>query len=128
MPCYRLPHTYDLNLLRIEAIHIQHWPNKIAFNPAKMNKVNLFETEHFFCDLYCLLSGQSQSVHSHDKNDKTYTVLQGELVVTLGTEEATLGPGDSVLAKAGVPHGIRNDSNEDGVSLVFMSAHPNFNK
>ena len=35
------------------------------FSADKMQKLNLFETEQMFCDVYCLRSGQSQHAHTH---------------------------------------------------------------
>ncbi|MEK7829641.1 MAG: cupin domain-containing protein, partial [Acidobacteriota bacterium] len=32
------------------------------FSPDKMQKINLFETRNFFCDVYCLEPGQEQKV------------------------------------------------------------------
>ncbi|MFT5475087.1 MAG: hypothetical protein ACI8Y8_000416, partial [Planctomycetota bacterium] len=31
------------------------------FRPEKMQKVNLFETDQMFCDIYCLEPGQAQA-------------------------------------------------------------------
>jgi quercetin dioxygenase-like cupin family protein len=98
--------------------------NEVRFDPSRMAKVNLFETERFFCDLYCLRPGQSQRIHSHDGNDKIYQVLSGEARVTVGSETTSAGPGDIVLAPSGSPHGIANESQDDLVCLVFMAPHP----
>jgi len=46
------------------------------FSLQKMIKVNLFDTEHFFCDLYCLKIGQSQKPHTHQGADKIYYILK----------------------------------------------------
>ncbi len=94
------------------------------FDPAKMAKVNIFETPRFFCDLYCLLPGQSQKVHSHAHNDKLYYVLRGEARVTVGDSSQTLHEGEIVLAAAGEPHGVSNESQKETVCLVFMAPHP----
>jgi quercetin dioxygenase-like cupin family protein len=84
----------------------------------------LFETQRFFCDLYCLKPGQEQKVHSHAANDKIYYVLSGEVVAIVGAESRTLKPGEMTLAPAPEPHGIRNESKSDAVCLVFMAPHP----
>ena len=97
---------------------------EIAFRDDKLAKINLFETRHFFCDLYCLRPGQQQKVHSHGGNDKIYCVVEGEARVTIGSEESTLEKGQLVLATAGEPHGIVNDGDEELVCLVFMAPHP----
>jgi len=35
------------------------------FDAAKLQKINLFETERFFLDVYCLEPGQAQTAHAH---------------------------------------------------------------
>lgn len=40
----------------------------IAFSEEKMRKNSLFETEHLYCDLYCLLPGQFQKIHAQVKS------------------------------------------------------------
>ena len=97
---------------------------QVAFGDDKMNKVNLFETPRFFCDLYCLRPGQEQKVHSHDGNDKIYYMLEGRTEVTIGDESGPLEPGEMVLAPSLVDHGIRNVSEDQAVCLVFMAPHP----
>ena len=94
------------------------------FSADKMAKVNLFETDRFFCDVYCLGPGQEQRVHRHAGNDKVYVQLQGVSHVTLGDEIHELGNGCVAWAPAGEDHGIRNDSDENVVVLVFMAPHP----
>ena len=59
----------------------------IEFNFEKMKKVGLFDTDNFFCYIYCLEPGQFQKVHSHEGSDKVYMVLQGKGKVTVGSEE-----------------------------------------
>ena len=45
------------------------------FSPDKFQKVNLFDTERMFCDIYCFEPGQEQAPHKHADNDKIYYVL-----------------------------------------------------
>jgi mannose-6-phosphate isomerase-like protein (cupin superfamily) len=94
------------------------------FDPAKMQKVNLFETPRFFCDVYCLEPGQAQKPHRHDGADKVYAVLEGEVLVRVGGESATLSPGAAALAPAGVDHGIENPGKARAAVLVFMAPRP----
>jgi hypothetical protein len=42
------------------------------FAAEKMKKNGLFETERFFCDLYCFEPGQSQPAHRTKGSDKIY--------------------------------------------------------
>jgi quercetin dioxygenase-like cupin family protein len=94
------------------------------WDAAKLQKVNVFETTRFFFDVYCLLPGQSQKPHRHDDADKVYAVLEGEVVVQVGTETATLGPGQAALAPAALDHGLSNASAAPAAVLVFMAPRP----
>jgi quercetin dioxygenase-like cupin family protein len=98
---------------------------QIAFRADKLNKVNLFEVPQFFMDVYCLEPGQEQKPHTHGDAAKVYYVLEGEGVFLVDGEERTLGPGNAVLAPAGDPHGVRNDSAERLTLLVLMAPNPN---
>jgi quercetin dioxygenase-like cupin family protein len=95
------------------------------FKPEKMQKVGIFETDRFFCDVYCLEPGQSQPLHSHPTSDKMYCVVQGEGRFHVGGEEQVLRPGEMVVASPTVEHGVFNDSQDRLVVLVFMSPNPN---
>ncbi|MBT4260571.1 MAG: cupin domain-containing protein [Nitrospina sp.] len=96
----------------------------IEFNPEKMKKVSLFDTDHFFCDIYCLEPGQSQKVHSHDGSDKVYYVMEGKGKVTVGSEEKVLTQNEITMAPSGQDHGVLNHSNDKLVLLVFMAPKP----
>ena len=94
------------------------------FEAGKMQKINLFETERFFCDVYCLEPGQSQKAHAHAGSDKVYAVLEGAVVAQVGGEEQELRSGDAVLAPSGSEHGIVNRSATRAAVLVFMAPRP----
>ena len=94
------------------------------FEAAKMQKINLFETERFFCDVYCLEPGQAQKAHAHAGSDKVYAVLEGAVVAQVAGEERELRSGDAVLAEAGSEHGIVNRSGARAAVLVFMAPRP----
>ena len=94
------------------------------FEAAKMQKLNLFESERFFLDVYCLEPGQSQKAHAHAGSDKVYAVLEGSVHARVGNEEQRLESGDAVLAPAGSEHGIENRSQARAAVLVFMAPRP----
>ena len=96
----------------------------IEFSSEKMKKIGLFDTDNFFCDIYCLESGQFQKVHSHEGSDKVYMVLEGKGKITVGSEEKELSANDITLAPSGEDHGVVNDSEGKLVLLVFMSPKP----
>jgi quercetin dioxygenase-like cupin family protein len=94
------------------------------FDAAKLQKLNLFETERFFLDVYCLLPGQAQKQHAHPKNDKIYAVLEGSVLAQIAGEEQELKQGEVVLVPAGDEHGIVNRSGARAAVLVFMAPRP----
>jgi mannose-6-phosphate isomerase-like protein (cupin superfamily) len=94
------------------------------FAAQKMQKVNLFETDRMFCDIYCFEPGQVQAPHGHADSDKVYFVLSGRGRFQVGNEEHRLGPNQATIAPAGAEHGVVNDSAERLVVLVFMAPHP----
>ena len=96
----------------------------VEFNPEKLKKISLFDTDNFFCDVYCLEPGQSQKVHSHGDSDKVYYILKGSGKVTVGSEEKELGPDEITLAPAGEDHGVMNHTQDKLVMLVFMAPKP----
>ena len=89
-----------------------------------MQKISLFDSAKYFCDLYCLKPGQDQRIHSHAESDKIYFVLQGKGSFCIAGEEKDLGRGEMVMARPGQEHGVRNSSAEDLVVLVFMTPRP----
>ena len=94
------------------------------FSDDKMQKVPLFDSAAYFCDLYCLKPGQDQRIHSHKESDKIYFVLRGQGLFHIAGEEKELGPAQTVIARPGQDHGVRNAGTEDLVLLVFMSPRP----
>ena len=94
------------------------------FGPEKMKKISLFDTDNFFCDIYCLEPGQFQKVHSHEGSDKVYFVLQGQGKFTVGSEEKELSENQITIAPSGEDHGVVNDSDGKLVILVFMAPKP----
>jgi mannose-6-phosphate isomerase-like protein (cupin superfamily) len=98
--------------------------DNIHFSEERMKKNALFDSPNLFYDAYCLLPGQSQKVHAHEGSDKVYFVVRGTGRFTVGQEEAHLTEGHAVIARAGEPHGVRNDSGDELVLLVTMAPRP----
>jgi mannose-6-phosphate isomerase-like protein (cupin superfamily) len=97
----------------------------VRFSDEKMAKVNLFETDRMFCDVYGLEPGQEQKPHAHTGADKVYVVLEGTGMFRIGDEERRLGPERAVLAPSGIEHGVRNTGAVRLMLLVFMAPNPN---
>ena len=98
--------------------------DSVAFSEEKMKKNAVFDSPHLFYDTYCLLPGQFQKVHAHEDSDKVYYVLRGTGRFAVGDKEQDLGKGDAVIARAGDPHGVRNETQEELVLLVTMAPLP----
>ena len=103
----------------------KHIGEAARFSGVKMAKVNLFETERMFADVYGFEPGQTQKVHTHQGADKVYVVLEGSGTFQIGSEERELGPNTAVLAPSGVEHGVKNTGNARLILLVFMAPNPN---
>ena len=95
-----------------------------SFSTDKLQKVPVFTSERFLCDQYCVGPGQAQRVHTHEGEDKIYVVLEGEALFEVDGEQELLAEGSAVIARAGVPHGVRNESNTELVLLVMMAPKP----
>ena len=94
---------------------------RVQFLDGKLNKVALAESERMLLDVYCLRPGQAQRIHAHDNIDKVYVVLTGQPTLLLGEQARVLTVHQAAYAKAGVPHGVRNDSQEDATLVVFQA-------
>jgi quercetin dioxygenase-like cupin family protein len=97
----------------------------VRFAADKLQKVNLFETPHMFCDVYCLEPGQAQKPHAHAGATKFYFVVEGRARFTLGDQTRELGPGGLAWSAPGESHGVENASGERAVLLVAMGPNPN---
>jgi quercetin dioxygenase-like cupin family protein len=104
--------------------HFKTLSDAIQFSKEKMKKNGIFETDRFFCDLYCFEPGQEQSPHTHDRQDKVYYVVEGRGMFKVGEEEKELGAGEIALAPAGMNHGVANRSQQRLITLVFVTPKP----
>lgn len=99
-------------------------PGAVSFSEEKMQKVPLFGSDHYFCDLYCLRPGQEQRIHRHAESDKIYYVVEGKGLFHVAGEEQSLEAGQIVIARPEEDHGVRNETGENLVLLVFMTPRP----
>ncbi|MBM4259494.1 MAG: cupin domain-containing protein [Deltaproteobacteria bacterium] len=96
----------------------------VTFAADKMKKVNIFDTERMFCDVYCFQPNQVQTGHAHHGSDKVYYVLHGTAEIRIGQETRLLGPGHAALAPSGIEHAVRNPGADRSTVLVFMAPKP----
>jgi mannose-6-phosphate isomerase-like protein (cupin superfamily) len=100
-------------------------PERFAtFNPEKMGKATLFESERILVGLNTFLPGQEHGLHAHEGIDKVYHVLEGRGRFLLVGRELPMQAGEMLVAPSGVPHGIRNDGGEKLVVLAILAPGP----
>ena len=90
-------------------------------NPDRLYKSTLFESQRLLLGLNCLEPGQADRVHTHAEQDKFYFVLEGEGEFTIGEEAVSAGQGMTVLAPAGVTHGVANKGDTRLVILMGLT-------
>ena len=98
-----------------------HLPDRATFNTDKMSKVDCFRSERLLVGLNCFEPGQSQAVHTHAAADKFYVVVSGKANFVVGERTVSAGPGDLILAPAGVPHGVER---ADTRTVVLVAIAP----
>lgn len=95
-----------------------------VFNPEKMGKATLFESERILVGLNSFEPGQEHKLHAHNGMDKVYQVLSGSGVFLLEDSEIAMSAGVMLVAPDGVPHGIRNTGSEPLVVLAILAPGP----
>ncbi len=103
--------------------HFLHLPARAAFTADRLTKVDCFRSDRLLVGLNCFEPGQTQPVHAHAGADKFYLVISGKASVAVGDAVRDAGPGDLVLAPAGVPHGVVR-AHERTVVLVAIAPAP----
>jgi quercetin dioxygenase-like cupin family protein len=92
----------------------------IVFDPRRLAKHRVFETDRTLTDLYCLDPGQEQLLHVHEDSDKVLVVLAGRVLVRVDDDTAEAAPYAAVLAPAGAKHALKNLGPDPAVLLVFV--------
>lgn len=95
-----------------------------SFEPAKMGKATLFQSERILVGLNAFEPGQEHALHAHQGMDKVYYVLEGSGLFLLETDELAMERGVMLVAPEGVPHGIRNTGSERLVVLAILAPAP----
>ena len=73
---------------------------------------------------YVCCQGQSQPLHDHPDQDKFYLVLSGTGLFTVGDATKICGELELILAPAGIPHGVRNESDAMLTFLTVIAPFP----
>ncbi len=67
-----------------------------------------------------VLPGMTVTTHIHPDTEEAMIIAEGNLEAILGDEVVTVGPGDTVLAPAGVKHGFVNRSQKSATLLAIF--------
>ena len=94
------------------------------FQPDKMGKATLFESERLLVGLNSFEPGQEHALHAHAGMDKVYQVVAGEGEFLLEGREVAMSSGVVLVAPEGVPHGIRNTGDQRLVVLAILAPGP----
>ena len=95
-----------------------------VFNPEKMGKSTIFESDRLLVGLNSFMPGQEHGLHAHEGMDKVYHVLSGSGRFLLEDREIAMKSGMMLVAPSGIPHGIRNDGDENLVVLAILAPGP----
>lgn len=98
--------------------------NLAQYNPDKMGKTTLFQSERMLVGLNCFEPGQEHKLHAHEGMDKMYQVLEGSGLFLLKQEELPMEAGNMLIAPSGVPHGIRNTGKKNLLVLAVLAPSP----
>src|SRR6266511_2419725 len=93
----------------------------IAFDPRRMAKHRVFETDRTITDLYCLDQDQEQLLLVHEASDKVLVAMAGRVLVRVEDESAEIGQYEAVLVPAGAKHALKNLGPDPAVLLVFLA-------
>jgi mannose-6-phosphate isomerase-like protein (cupin superfamily) len=100
-------------------------PEELAvFDPKKMGKATLFQSERVLVGLNAFEPGQEHDLHAHEGMDKVYQVLTGSGLFLLEDREIPMEAGTMLVAPAGVAHGVRNTGDERLVVLAILAPSP----
>lgn len=103
---------------------IKFYGDYVGVREGKHFKDTLFNGTGMMIGINCLEPGQEQHVHDHPDQDKAYLVMEGRGLFNVGGVTETVGAGHVIWAEAGVPHGVRNDTDERLVLLIAIAPPP----
>jgi len=95
-----------------------------TWSPEKMGKATLWKSERLMLGVNAFEPGQAHAPHAHAGQDKVYVVIEGSGAFSLAGNEHELGPGQVLVAPAGVEHGVENRSGSRLLVLVTLCPPP----
>ncbi|MCL4489291.1 MAG: cupin domain-containing protein [Chloroflexi bacterium] len=105
---------YVIDVNQLEAVPRDHSDNK-----------HIVRRQDLKVGLISVRPHDELAVHSHEREDQFYYVLEGEGIVRMDGQDYALRPGTAVTIPPGVPHGVRNPND---VPLRYLDVFVNWNK
>jgi mannose-6-phosphate isomerase-like protein (cupin superfamily) len=90
---------YVIHVEAIETVAREHSDNK-----------HIIRREDLKMSLVSVRPHDALPVHTHDREDQLYYVLEGEGTIRMGDQDFELRPGEAVTIPPGIAHGVRNES------------------
>ena len=95
--------------------------NETNYNPEKMGKATIFQSDRMLVGLNAFEVGQEHKLHAHQGTDKMYYVLEGSGLFLLEGNEIRMDAGNMLIAPSGVAHGIRNTGDTKLLVMVVLA-------
>ena len=89
-----------------------------------MGKSTIYQSSHLLVGLNAFEPGQAHTLHAHADMDKVYLVIEGQGLFLLEGSEVAVQVGEMLVAPAGVPHGVRNNSNARLLMMAMLAPAP----
>ena len=89
-----------------------------------MGKSTIYQSSHLLVGLNAFEPGQAHTLHAHAEMDKVYLVIEGQGLFLLEGSEVAVQVGEMLVAPAGVPHGVRNNSNARLLMMAMLAPAP----
>ncbi len=85
---------------------------RARFKPDNFTCETVVAADSLTVELLCLGPGGDIPAHRHEETEHVLTVLSGRASVRVGERRIEIGEGESVVAPAGLYHGITNATGE----------------
>ena len=90
----------------------------------RMGKSTIYESAHLLVGLNAFEPGQSHELHAHAGMDKVYLVIEGQGLFLVEGRTLPMHAGDLLVAPAGVPHGVENNSQARLLVMALLAPAP----
>ena len=78
------------------------------------------DTPRFNFAIIEIQAGRELEAHTHEEEDDSFYIVEGEMTFVFDGEEALAPPGTFVLVPPGVEHGFRNDGD---IPVKMLNIH-----